>query len=53
VCEGKDRERINGCFIIEYYSAVSGAGPLKVMLGAGMKAISSLALTECEPDAKK
>lgn len=45
-----ERERVNGCFIMSYYSAVSSAGPPKVMLGAGMKAISSLALTKCEPE---
>ena len=32
----------------EYYSAVSEAGPSKVMLGDGMRAISSLTLTKCE-----
>lgn len=39
---------MNECFIVPCYSAVSGAGPPKVKLGAGMKAISSLALTKCE-----
>lgn len=39
---------MNECFIVLCYSAVSGAGPPKVKLGAGMKAISSLALTKCE-----
>lgn len=39
---------MNEWFIVPCYSAVSGAGPPKVTLGAGMKAISSLALTKCE-----
>lgn len=39
---------MNECFIVPCYSAVSGAGPPKVKLGTGMKAISSLALTKCE-----
>lgn len=39
---------MNECFIVPCYSAVSEAGPPKVRLGAGMKAISSLALTKCE-----
>lgn len=39
---------MNECFIVPCYSAVSGAGPPKVKPGAGMKAISSLALTKCE-----
>ncbi len=32
-----------------YHVVLLSAGPSKVMLGAGMKAISSLTLTECEP----
>lgn len=41
---------MDGCFILQCYSAVSSAGPPKVMLSAGMKAISSLALTKCETE---
>lgn len=49
LCEcGRAIKGMNECFIVPCYSAVSGAGPPKVKLGAGMKAISSLALTKCE-----
>lgn len=51
LCEcGRVIKGMNECFIVLCYSAVSGAGPPKVKLGAGMKAISSLALTKCELD---
>lgn len=35
-------------FSLEYYSEVNSAGSPKVTLVAGMRAISSLTLTECE-----
>lgn len=49
VCERQD-ERVFYHVVQLSTQSVSLAGPSKVMLGAGMKAISSLSLTKCESE---